>query len=82
MGKAKTELAPPLAFLATLAELLDESALAKMTPLHRAFCDLDYRQRRWMLVQVKRLQAVMPDLDETDCLEILAAIGQRLNIGL
>lgn len=81
MAKTKLELNPPLGLLVTLSELLDEQDIAKMSPLLRAFCRLDYPNRRWVLAQVKRLQDAVPDLAEDDALEILAVLGQWLNNG-
>lgn len=78
MANTKLELNPPLALLSTLSELLDESDLAKLSPLHKAFCNLDYAQRRWVLAHVRRLQAAIDDLDDADCLEILAAVGRLM----
>ncbi len=81
MAKTKLELNPPLGLLVMLGDVLDVAELAKLSPLHRAFCALDYAQRRWLLAHVKRLQMVVPDLSEPDALELLAALGQWLNNG-
>uniref|UniRef100_UPI002ACD31D3 hypothetical protein n=1 Tax=Anaerolinea sp. TaxID=1872519 RepID=UPI002ACD31D3 len=56
-------------------ELLDESDIAELPPLHKAFCRLDYVERHWVIVSVRRLQAAVPDLDEEDALEVVAQVG-------
>lgn len=70
---------PPLGSLAILD--LDETEIAMLPPLYRAFCRLNYPSRRLLLVQVRKLQAAVPDLREGDGLEILSAIGCWLNGG-